>query len=198
MIWQFGFRKAVSIVLSAALVSGPAMACDFCLRLPNVPFELNQLVAIEVAMATQDAAANELIDLNPSVTIIDAAGRSRSTELKHVSPRQLVGQWLKIHRSKVSPTTRCSVELVFVDVDQSYWLDVRGGTVLEGTPDGPADVRVILTKAGFHRLLEVGLLACERQQLVVVESAESHHGDLLAQLFGKQAKSTGVDVAMRK
>lgn len=198
MTSQFGFRSVLTTCLIVALISKSTTACDFCLRLPNTPFQFDHLAAIEVAIATQLAAEKAEINLNPSITVVDLADRQRLVELKNVAPRQLVGQWLRTRPAKSTRSSRCTIELIFIDVDQACWLDVRGGEVLEGTPDGPADVRLMTTKAGFCRLLDAGLAACERNQLVAVEASDTHHRNLVRQLFARGSMPADQDLAMRR
>lgn len=188
--------RGTSAVLIGILLAGQAAACDFCLRLPRVPFEFDHPAAIEVALATQAAAARDELDLNPDVKLLDGPGGDRTAGLSEISPRQLIVQWARTRPAANSRSLRCTMELIFVDVDYAGSIDIRCGEILPGQRNaGPADVRLMTTKAGFCRLLEEGLEACEQKQLVAVESVQPVDLEELRQLFAAKGESSQADEA---
>ncbi len=166
------------------LLASPAAACDFCLRLPRVPFELDRPAAIEVALATQAAAGQGQIELNPDVTLTTLAGDLKTAPLDEFTPQQLIAHWVRTRPAANARSLRCSLEIVFVDVDYAGLVDIRFGEILPGNPsDGPAEVRLTTTKAGFCRLLADGLTACEQQQLAALEAERPVQTNELQRLF---------------
>lgn len=178
----------MTAVLMVIILTGRVAACDFCLRLPRVPFEFDHPASIEVALATQAAAKRGHLDLNPVVKLTGLSGNSQTVPLSEISPRQLVTEWVRMRPAASARSLRCTLELCFVDVDYVGLLDIRFGEVLEGDRShGPADIRLMTTKAGFCRLLEVGLAVCEQQQLAAIEVTEGVDVHDIHRLFASEA-----------
>ncbi|WP_010586169.1 hypothetical protein [Schlesneria paludicola] len=162
---QSGYR-GFATCLAIVFFTGRLIACDFCLRLPRVPFEFDHPAAIEVAMATQTAGEQGELDLNPLIRM----DQTREVALAEVSAQNLVAQWIKSRPAQPHPALRCTLELVFIDVDDTCWLDIRSGEILPSDPrNGPADIRLMTTKVGFCQLREIGLAKCEQLQWAAVD-----------------------------
>lgn len=186
--------RGMSACLIGVLLAGQVAACDFCVRLPRVPFEFDHPAAIEVVLATQAAAELGQIDLNPDMQFMASTGSQRTAPLSEIPPRQLLAHWVRTRPAASVRSLRCSLEVIFVDVDFAGPLDIRFGEILAGNPgNGPADVRLMTTKAGFCRLLADGLAACEERQLVAIEAAQPVDLEELQRLFPAQAKSSPPD-----
>lgn len=171
------------------------MACDFCLRLPRVPFEFDHPAAIEVAMATQTSAEQGQLDLNPAVLM----DRAREIRLSEVSARHLVAQWVRSRPAQGHPQLRCTLEVVFVDVDETCWLDIRLGEILPADPrNGPADIRLMTTKVGFFQLREIGLVKCEQLQWAAVEDKRADNRIGIAPLFSIHSSSNAANHLIRE
>jgi hypothetical protein len=184
----------MSAFLMGAILAGRIAACDFCLRLPRVPFEFDHQAAIEVVLATQAAAELGEIDLNPDVRLTASNDNNRTTSLSEISPRQLITRWVRTRPAANIRSLRCSLEVIFVDVDYAGSLDIRVGEILEGNQShGPADIRLMTTKAGFCHLLDEGLAVCEQRQLVAVEFERPVNREDLQRLFATHAKPIHPD-----
>ncbi len=183
-----GRRTSIGLIL--ALFANQIMACDVCLRLPGVPFEIDHPAAIEVALATRAEAEQGSLDLNPMVRQVLSADRHLPARLDDFSPRQLVMLWSQTRPAKNHLALRFTVELIFVDTDRICRVDVRFGEVLDSDPrSGPADLRMITSKAGFFCLLDKGLEICLQRKLIVVESEIAEHQNGLARLFSTSQKA---------
>jgi len=191
--YRSGFQ-GIATCFAIALFAGRVLACDFCLRLPRVPFEFDHPAAIEVAMATQAAAEQGQLDLNPSITM----ERTREMPLAEVSAQHLVAQWIRSRPAQSYPSLRCTLELVFVDVDETCWLDIRSGEVLPGDPrSGPADIRLMTTKAGFCQLREIGLAKCEQLQWAAVDCTRAANRIAIDRLFPIPTTQETSDIWIR-
>ena len=171
-------------ILIAVMTVNQVTACDFCVQAPRVPFALDDLAAINVAIATQAAVAQGLLDLNPTLRLAAEADHRRVVHVASMTSRQLVHEWMRTAPARNHRSLRSRVELAFIDVDEACWLDVRLGVVSPGdSSNGPADVRLLTTRAGFCRVIELGLASCEHQELVAVEADDSSQRDAMLLLF---------------
>lgn len=183
------FKPTILAILALAL-SAPwtsiatTWGCDVCIRMPQIPFEGDHLAAIEVAMATREAADRGDIDLNAPVTADLSASRYLSVRLSKITPQRMVQMWSRTGPAKKCDDLRFTIDIVFVDTEQTCHLDVRAGEVLIDVPRmGPADIRLFTTRAGFQSLFLHGLDSCEQQTLAKLESDDQQRRGEFAQLF---------------
>jgi hypothetical protein len=165
-----------------------SLGCDVCLKAPRVPFEAEHPAAIEVAMATQEAAERGDLELNPLVHPALTLDRHLPSRLDEISPKHLAKLWSQTRPARHVFGARMTLEFIFVDTDRACRFDVRFGEVIEGdSSNGPADVRLITTKAGFHHLLESDFDDCETQKLIAIDAETNQHRKELRQLFSAAA-----------
>lgn|GEM_PF-3854869 len=182
--WQNNLQRLAAKFVVLATFVGLAPACDVCLRLPGIPFEFDHPAAMEVAMATQEAAEHGQLELNPLLKQTFVTNRHLPPRLETISPQQLVTFWSQTRPARNYPSLRFTLELIFVDVERTCPLEVRFGNVFDSDPrNGPASIRIFTTKAGFYRLIEDGLESCEQRKLVAVESDGDENREGIQQLF---------------
>ena len=174
----------VAAALAVATLIGHLAACDVCLRAPRIPFAVDHPAAIEVAMATCEAAEQGWLERNPVIKRTLATDRLTPPRLSEISARQLVKLWLQTQPAKQNRGLRVTVDVVFIETDSICHLDVRMGNVLEdASQSGSADVRILTTKSGFYRILMSGFKACEYRKLVAMDADETEYRDVLVKLF---------------
>ena len=187
---NLSFRILTVTSLIVVIFVGHSTGCDVCLRMPGIPFEVEDPSAIEVAMATQEAAEMGDIEWNPIIKQSLTTDRYTPRRLDKVTPRELVKFWSQTRPAKTRPAMRFTLELIFVDADRICHLDIRFGDVIDGEPgSGPPSIRVFTTKAGFYRLMEDGLESCEQRKLVAVELTDIDQRDELNLLFSMTTKN---------
>jgi hypothetical protein len=183
------WTDCVTAVLIASIFVVQVRACDVCFRLPGIPFEADHPAAIEVAMATRDAADRGDLDLNPLLIPLLSVNRHLSVRLDKITPQRLVQFWSRTYPAKDLAELRFTLDLVFVDAESTCQLDVRFGEFLvDSARNGPADIRMFTTKAGFQRLFLDGFDRCEQLGFVKLESEGVQLREGLAQLFAASQK----------
>jgi hypothetical protein len=181
-------RTVIAGLIIAFLVQ-PITACDVCLSLPGVPFKSDHPLALEVAMATQLEFEAGTVESNPHLRPSLTNQRYTPTRLSDLSCEHLVAQWIRMRPAGKQGAFRFTLEIMFVDAERACRLDIRFSEILTDDPrNGPADVRLITTKAGFCRLLENGFERCEQRKLIAVEAEQTRHLSDLAQLFSATTK----------
>ena len=178
------FRRLITVGVMLVMEVCHATACDVCLRAPRVPFAAEHPAAIEVAVATQAAAELGNLDLNPFLHTALTLDRQLPPRLHEVSPIHLATLWSQTRPARKLVSLRLNLEILFVDTDRACRFDIRFGEVITGDSKGcPADVRLITTKAGFHRLVEKGFEHCEEQGLIAVDAEDDKFRNELMRLF---------------
>ena len=154
----------------AALASAPATACDICLRAPRVPFKIDCIAALEVAIATREAIEGGDIEPNPILNESMSPDRHGRLHLMDVSKQQLVQRWIHSRAAQKHSSSRVTVDVLFAESGATYRIDFRcGRAILAADRDWPADVRLVTSKAGFYQLLDRGLEFSTERRLVHVE-----------------------------
>ena len=187
--WIAAFLIVTSITI-------PLTACDVCFQLPRNPFDVDHPAAIEVAVATREAADLGHLELNPVLKQAELSDSLLPPRLDTISPRQLVRLWLKTRPAHTHQSMRFTLELVFVDLDRVCRLDIRFGSILDDVPmDDPADVRLFTTKAGFLHLLEEGFEHSEQRRLVIVEAEHESNSRSIAKIFAATSRQTDQQIS---
>jgi hypothetical protein len=129
----------------------------------------------------------------PFVNEAMTVDRHLPRRLDEISPKHLATFWERTRPSRYFVSLRLALEIIFVDTDRACRFDIRFGEVIEGDSIScPADVRLITTKAGFHRLLEKGFEHCEEQKLIAVDAGDVKFRNELIRLFSNSPLNAGA------
>ena len=181
---QVLFIAGTSLTVLLGGIPTTIRACDVCIRLPGIPFESDHPCAIEVAMATRDAADRGDIDLKAPVIDLFSPSRYAPVRLNTISAQRMVKMWSQTGPARELAQLRFTMDIVFVDTEYTCHVDVRFGEVLVDVPrTAPADLRLFTSRAGFQSLFLDGFDKSERRSLVKLESDESPLRADISQLF---------------
>jgi hypothetical protein len=147
-------RWSVVLVL-AAIVPGPVLACGFCVSLNGNPLALPHPKAIEIAVATRAAIEKGQLNekcLVPQATIFESGGGMIA--LYKVPAPLLVKAWARQCSGPKKSQATWNVHFLFIDTEEACGLSVRGGAVVfEAKPSMHSDARIVTTRTAFGALL---------------------------------------------
>ena len=171
------------VVVLAAVVPAPALACGFCLSLTGDPLTLPHPKAIEIAVATRSAIEKGQLNekrLFPQETVFESG--SGLIALSKVPAPLLVKAWAKKCGCPRKGQAPWNVHFLFIDTDEACGLSLRGGAVVfEAKPSAHSDALVVTTRIAFAALLNgsLGLQEARQHGLVYLEGDACVAGVLL-------------------